>query len=52
MPQPVAEAYATFGAATRTGLLDVRTDVVKRLTGRAPRTLREVLEQEAAAIAA
>jgi NAD(P)H dehydrogenase (quinone) len=52
MPQPVAEAYATFGAAIRAGLLDVRTDVVERLTGRAPRTLREVLEQHAAAIAA
>jgi NAD(P)H dehydrogenase (quinone) len=52
MPQPVAEAYATFGAAIRAGLLDVRTDVVERLTGHAPRTLREVLEQQAAAIAA
>jgi NAD(P)H dehydrogenase (quinone) len=52
MPQPVAEAYATFGAATRAGLMDVRTDVVERLAGRSPRTLREVLEQEPAAIAA
>jgi NAD(P)H dehydrogenase (quinone) len=52
MPQPVAEAYATFGAAIRAGLLGVRTDVVERLTGRAPRTQREVLEPEAAAIAA
>jgi NAD(P)H dehydrogenase (quinone) len=52
MPQPVAEAYATFGAAIRAGQLDVRTDVVERLTGRAPRTLRAVLEQHVAAIAA
>ena len=52
MPQPLAEAYATFGATIRAGLLDVRTDVVERLTGRAPRTLREVLEQHAAAVAA
>jgi NAD(P)H dehydrogenase (quinone) len=52
MPQPVAEAYATFGAAIRAGLLDVRTDVVERLTGHAPRTPHEVLEQQAAAIAA
>jgi hypothetical protein len=52
MPVPVAEAYATFGAAIRAGLLDVRTDVVERLTGSAPRTLGAVLEREVAAIAA
>jgi NAD(P)H dehydrogenase (quinone) len=52
MPQPVADVYATFGAAIRTGLLDVRTDAVERLTGRAPRSLREVLEQHTAAAAA
>jgi len=49
MPQAVAESYATFGAAIRGGFLDVRTDVVERLTGRAPRRLGEVLEQHAAA---
>jgi NAD(P)H dehydrogenase (quinone) len=43
MPQPVAEIYATFGAATRAGALDVTTDVVERLTGRPPATLRSVL---------
>jgi NAD(P)H dehydrogenase (quinone) len=52
MPQPLAETYATFGAAIRAGLLDVRTDVVERLTGRHPRSLRDVLEQETAALAA
>ena len=52
MPQPLAEIYATFGAAIRAGLLDVRTDVVERLTGRPPRSLRDVLEQQTAAIAA
>jgi NAD(P)H dehydrogenase (quinone) len=52
MPQPLAEAYATFGAAIRAGLLDVRTDVVERLTGSAPRTLLEVLVEAPAAIAA
>jgi NAD(P)H dehydrogenase (quinone) len=45
MPEPVAAAYATFGTAIRAGLLDARTDVVERLTGRPPRRLREVLEQ-------
>jgi NAD(P)H dehydrogenase (quinone) len=52
MPQPLAETYASFGAAIRAGHLDVRTDIVERLTGRAPRTLREVLVEEPAAIAA
>jgi NAD(P)H dehydrogenase (quinone) len=52
MPLPLAETYATFGAAIRAGLLDVQTDVVERLTGRPPRSLREVLEMEAAALAA
>jgi NAD(P)H dehydrogenase (quinone) len=52
MPEPVAEAYATFGAAIRAGLLEVQTDVVERLTGRTPRTQRDVLEQHAAALRA
>ena len=43
MPQAVAEIYATFGAATRTGALSAQTDVVERLTGRAPGTVRELL---------
>jgi NAD(P)H dehydrogenase (quinone) len=52
MPRPLAETYATFGAAIRSGLLDVRTDVVERLTGHPPRSLRDVLEQETAVLAA
>ena len=43
MPQAVAEIYATFGAATRTGALSAQTDVVERLTGRVPGTVRELL---------
>jgi NAD(P)H dehydrogenase (quinone) len=43
MPQHLAEIYATFGAATRSGALDVTTDVVERLTGRPPASLRSVL---------
>ena len=43
MPQAVAEIYATFGAATRRGALSAQTDVVERLTGRAPGTVRELL---------
>jgi NAD(P)H dehydrogenase (quinone) len=45
MPQAMAEVYATFGAATRDGVLDVQTDVVERLTGRAPQSLRALLEE-------
>jgi NAD(P)H dehydrogenase (quinone) len=52
MPQPVAEAYATFGAAIRSGVLEVQTDVVERVGGRAPRALRDVLEEHGAAFAA
>ena len=43
MPPALAEIYATFGAATRSGILDVTTDVVERLTGRTPATVRSVL---------
>jgi NAD(P)H dehydrogenase (quinone) len=39
-----AELLASFGRAIRDGFLDVRSDAVAKLTGRAPRTLREVLE--------
>jgi NAD(P)H dehydrogenase (quinone) len=43
MPPALAEIYATFGAATRNGALSARTDVVERLTGRAPGSVRELL---------
>jgi NAD(P)H dehydrogenase (quinone) len=39
-----AELLASFGRAIREGYLDVRSDAVAKLTGRRPRTLREVLE--------
>ena len=38
-----AELLASFGRAIREGYLDVRSDAVAKLTGRRPRTLREVL---------
>jgi NAD(P)H dehydrogenase (quinone) len=43
MPPAMAEIYATFGAATRTGALSAKTDVVERLTGRRPGSVRELL---------
>jgi NAD(P)H dehydrogenase (quinone) len=41
-----AELLASFGRAIREGYLDVRSDAVEELTGRRPRTLREVLEPQ------
>ena len=38
-----AELLASFGRAIREGYLDVRSDAVAKLTGRDPRTLRDVL---------
>jgi NAD(P)H dehydrogenase (quinone) len=42
MPQAMAEIYATFGAATRSGVLAEVTDVVERITGRTPSGVRSV----------
>jgi NAD(P)H dehydrogenase (quinone) len=38
-----AELLASFGRAIRDGYLDVRSDAVAKLTGREPRSLRDVL---------
>jgi len=38
-----AELIASFGRAIREGYLDVRSEAVSKLTGRDPRTLRDVL---------
>ena len=43
MPLAVAELYATFGTATRAGALDALSTDFETLTGRAPRSLRDVL---------
>jgi NAD(P)H dehydrogenase (quinone) len=43
MPLPVAELYASFGTATREGKLDALSGDFEALTGRAPRSLRDVL---------
>jgi NAD(P)H dehydrogenase (quinone) len=44
LPEPVARIYATFGAAARRGYAAVVSTAVEDLTGRPPRTVREVLE--------
>ncbi len=44
LPADAARAYASFGTAVREGVLDVVSPHVQDLTGRRPRSLREVLE--------
>lgn len=44
-----AELVASFGRSIREGYMDVRTDHVARLTGRPPKSLRQVLESLRAA---
>jgi NAD(P)H dehydrogenase (quinone) len=44
LPADMAMAYASFGTAIREGVLDVVSSHVEDLTGRRPRSLREVLE--------
>jgi NAD(P)H dehydrogenase (quinone) len=39
-----AELVASFGRSIREGYMDARTDHVEKLTGRPPRSLRQVLE--------
>jgi NAD(P)H dehydrogenase (quinone) len=46
-----AELLASFGRAIREGYLDVRSGAVAKLTGRAPRTLRDVLAPRLSATA-
>jgi NAD(P)H dehydrogenase (quinone) len=43
LPPEVARAYASFGTAIREGVLDGVSSAVQNLTGRPPRTVREVL---------
>ena len=40
-----SEGMVTFGQSIREGFMDVLSDDVERITGRAPRTLRSVFEQ-------
>lgn len=44
MPEPAARAVATYGRAIREGYLGEASDAVENLTGRSPRSLREVFE--------
>jgi NAD(P)H dehydrogenase (quinone) len=44
LPADAAMAYASFGTAIREGVLDILSSDVEDLTGRRPRSLRDVLE--------
>jgi NAD(P)H dehydrogenase (quinone) len=43
LPEPVAQLMASFGKAIRDDALNQVSDAVERLTGRAPRSVRDVL---------
>jgi NAD(P)H dehydrogenase (quinone) len=44
MPEPAAREIASYGRAIREGYLREASDAVENLTGRPPRSLREVFE--------
>jgi NAD(P)H dehydrogenase (quinone) len=43
MPEPVAQAYATFGIGARRGYSGAVSDTVRELTGAAPQSVHDVL---------
>ena len=44
VPEPVAREFASYGRAIREGYIDQISGAVENLTGRAPRSLRQVFE--------
>jgi NAD(P)H dehydrogenase (quinone) len=50
MPEPMARTYATFGVAARQGYAAAVSTTFGELTGREPRTVREVLEAHRAGL--
>ncbi len=50
VPAPLAGVFAGFGTAIRTGLLETQTDVVERLSGRAPTSVADFLAAHADAL--
>lgn len=51
VPEPFARTLASAGAHTRAGLADVTSDILEKLSRRKPRSLREFLESNKAALA-
>jgi len=52
LPEPLARLLVSFGRASREGFLDVDSDVVERVGGSPPRTLRDLLAASGDALAA
>jgi NAD(P)H dehydrogenase (quinone) len=52
MPEPGARLYSTFGIAARHGYFTPVSTAVRELTGRSPKTVREVLEAALAGVPA
>lgn len=50
VPAPLAQVFTGFGTAIRTGLLETQTDVVQRLSGRAPTSVGDFLAAHADAL--
>jgi NAD(P)H dehydrogenase (quinone) len=50
LPADTATAIASFGTAIREGVLEVLSSHVEDLTGRRPRSLRDVLEAHRSAL--
>lgn len=50
LPEPVAELLASFDVGISRGELSTLTDTVQRLTGRAPRSVRDFLAENRAAL--
>ncbi len=44
VPEPAAREFASYGRAIREGYIDQISGAVENLTGRAPRSLRQVFE--------
>lgn len=51
LPEDLARGYATFGEGVRRGYCAAVSDTVQELTGRAPRSVREVLSAHPGALA-
>jgi NAD(P)H dehydrogenase (quinone) len=52
LPPPIVALFAAFDANTRAGKVDITSDTVQKLTGKAPQPLREFLLAKRAALSA
>jgi NAD(P)H dehydrogenase (quinone) len=52
MPEPVARLYSTFGTAARQGYFAIVSPTLEELIGRPRTTVREILSEQLAAVAA